>query len=143
MKAMYQLFNHKISRALRVALLITLAFSIAVVLQTRQAVAKDQDLQKLNRFVKSNNANTAAMQIFREGRDQIEAQNWQKAAEKFNDFISGYPKSKDLDAALYWYGYALQKQDRKQEAKDSLVRLMERFPNSSWRQEAQALLVVM
>ena len=56
------------------------------------------------------------MQIFREGRDFIEAQNWQRAAEKFNDFINGYPKDKDLDAALYWYGYALQKQDRKDEA---------------------------
>ncbi len=102
----------------------------------------NQDLNKLNRFVQGK-GNTASMQIFREGRDFIESQNWQRAAEKFNDFIKGYPKDRDLDAALYWYGYALQKQERKQEAKDSLVRLMERFPNSSWRQEAQALLVVM
>ena len=102
----------------------------------------NQDLGKLNRFVQ-NKGNTASMQIFRDGRDLIEAQNWQRAAEKFNDFIRGYPKDKDLDAALYWYGYALQKQDRKQEARDTLVRLMERFPNSNWRQEAQALLVVM
>ena len=102
----------------------------------------NQDLGKLNRFVQTK-GNTASMQVFREGRDFIEAQNWQRAAEKFNDFIKGYPKDKDLDAALYWYGYALQKQDRKLEAKDSLVRLMNRFPNSSWRQEAKALLVVM
>jgi HEAT repeat protein len=101
-----------------------------------------QDLGKLNRFVQTK-GNTASMQVFREGRDFIEAQNWQRAAEKFSDFIKGYPKDKDLDAALYWYAYALQKQDRKQEAKDSLVRLMERFPNSSWRQEAQGLLVLM
>jgi len=59
----------------------------------------DQDLGKLNRFVQ-NKGNTASMQIFREGRDFIEAQNWQRAAEKFNDFIKGYPKDKDLDAAL-------------------------------------------
>ena len=102
----------------------------------------NQDLGKLNRFVQTK-GNTASMQVFREGRDFIEAQNWQRAAEKFNDFIKGYPKDKDLDAALYWYGYALQKQDRKLEAKDSLVRLMNRFPNSSWRQEAKALLVSM
>ena len=74
----------------------------------------NQDLGKLNRFVQTK-GNTASMQVFREGRDFIEAQNWQRAAEKFNDFIKGYPKDKDLDAALYWYGYALQKQDRKQE----------------------------
>lgn len=102
----------------------------------------NQDLGKLNRFVQ-NKGNTASMQIFREGRDFIEAQNWQRAAEKFNDFIKGYPKDKDLDAALYWYGYALQKQDRKEEARAPLVLLINRFPNSSWRQEAQALLVVL
>ena len=51
--------------------------------------------------------------LFREGRDFIEAQNWQKAAEKFNDFITGYPKDKDLDAALYWYGYALRSRTEK------------------------------
>jgi HEAT repeat protein len=102
----------------------------------------DQDLGKLNRFVQ-NKGNTASMQIFREGRDFIEAQNWQRAAEKFNDFIKGYPKDKDLDAALYWYGYALQKQDRKEEARQPLVLLINRFPSSSWRQEAQALLVTL
>ena len=79
-----------------------------------------QDIVKLERFVQAK-GNTASMQIFREGRDFIEAQNWQKAAEKFNDFIKGYPKDKDLDAALYWYGYALQKQDRKEEAAVPLV----------------------
>lgn len=101
-----------------------------------------QDLVKLNRFVQTK-ANTASMQIFREGRDFIEAQNWQRAAEKFNDFITGYPKDRDLDAALYWYGYALQKQGRKDEAATALLTLVKRFPNSSWRQEAQALLVVL
>ena len=102
----------------------------------------DQDIAKLNRFVQAK-GNTASMQIFREGRDFIEAQNWQRAAEKFQDFIKGYPKDKDLDAALYWYGYALQKQDRKEEAAVPLRSLIQRFPNSTWRQEAQALLVVL
>jgi HEAT repeat protein len=102
----------------------------------------DQDIAKLNRFMQ-NKGNTASMQIFREGRDLIEAQNWQKAAEKFHDFITGYPKDKDLDAALYWYGYALQKQNRTDDASVPLLRLIDRFPNSSWRNDAQALLVSM
>ena len=101
-----------------------------------------QDLSKLNKFVQAK-GNTASMQTFREGRDFIEAQKWQQAADKFNDFIKGYPKDKDLDAALYWYGYALQKQNRNDEAATALIRLMDRFPNSSWRQEAKALLVVL
>ena len=106
------------------------------------AYGYDQDIAKLNRFMQ-NKSNTASMQIFREGRDFIEAQNWQRAAEKFNDFITGYPKDKDLDAALYWYGYALQKQNRTDDAATALLRLIRRFPNSNWRNDAQALLVVM
>src|ERR1041385_7803426 len=113
---------------------------LAVAILATSARAFNQDLAKLNRFVQTK-GNTAAMQIFREGRDFIEAQNWQKAAEKFNDFINGYPKDKDLDAALYWYGYALQKQCRNDDAAVPLLKLINRFPNSSWRQEAQALLV--
>ena len=107
-----------------------------------RAYGHDQDVAKLNRFMQGK-SNTASMQIFREGRDFIEAQNWQKAAEKFNDFITAYPKDKDLDAALYWYGYALQKQNRNEDASKPLLRLINRFPGSNWRNDAQALLVVM
>src|SRR5215207_7111939 len=110
---------------------------------TQRTYAYDQDIVKLNRFVQSTKGNTASMQIFREGRDFIEAQNWQRAAEKFDDFIKGYPKDKDLDAALYWYGYALEKQNRKEEAAVPLIRLINRFPSSNWRRDAQALLVVL
>jgi|ERR1051325_2196356 len=124
------------------ALLVVAAVVTAVSICAQRAYGYDQDIAKLNRFVQ-NKDNTASMQIFREGRDFIEAQNWQKAAEKFNDFITGYPKNKDLDAALYWYGYALQKQNRTDDAAVPLLRLINRFPNSSWRNDAQALLVVM
>lgn len=107
------------------------------------SVAYGQDIAKLEKFMQSAKANTASMQIFREGRDLIEAQNWQRAAEKFNEFIKGYPRDKDLDAALYWHGYALQKQGRTDEAAASLVRLINRYPNSNWRNDAQALLVTL
>lgn len=120
-----------------------LSFVIAVLVYTQRAQAIDQDIQRLNRFVQTNKMNTAPSQIFKEGRDFIEAQNWQKAAEKFNDFIKGYPKEKDLDAALYWYAYSLQKQGLKEAAATPLKRLIERFPGSSWRRDAEALLVVM
>ena len=123
--------------------LITLSVGLAVVVNARHAYGKDQEIQKLSRFVQGTKVNTAAMQIFREGRDFIEAQNWQKAAEKFRDFIAGYPKDKDLDAALYWYGYSLQKQGLKEDAQRPLIRLVEAYPNSTWRREADALLVVL
>lgn len=126
-----------------VVVLVMLGLSVADLINARRAYGKDQDLQKLSRFVQTTaRGNTAAMQIFREGRDFIEAQNWQKAAERFRDFITGYPKDKDLDAALYWYGYSLQKQGLKQDAEKPLIRLIENYPNSTWRREADALLVV-
>ena len=126
-----------------IAFLALVTLGLAIVLHTQKAYGYDQDIAKLNRFMQTTKVNTAAMQIFREGRDQIEAQNWQKAAEKFSDFIKGYPKDRDLDAALYWYGYALQKQGMKEDAAKPLVRLINSFPNSSWRREAEALLVVL
>src|ERR1044072_6251000 len=125
-----------------IALLVVAAAVAIFTICAQRTYGYDQDVAKLNRFMQ-NKGNTASMQIFREGRDFIEAQNWQQAAEKFNDFIKGYPKDKDLDAALYWYGYALQKQNRKEDARVPLVRLINRFPGSSWRQEAQALLVTL
>src|SRR5215813_5474488 len=129
---------------LRIGLvLLTIASVITIsAIYAQRSYGFDQDLGKLNRFMQ-NKGNTASMQIFREGRDFIEAQNWQRAAEKFHEFIMGYPKDKDLDAALYWYGYALQKQNRNDDAAVPLLRLINRFPNSNWRNDAQALLVVM
>lgn len=123
--------------------LVMLGVSLAAVINARRAYGRDQDLQKLSRFVQTTKVNTTAMQIFREGRDSIEAQDWQKAAERFRNFITLYPRDKDLDAALYWYGYSLQKQGLKEDAQKPLIRLVENHPNSSWRREADALLVVL
>src|ERR1043166_5968554 len=125
------------------ALFCCLSFLVAVLSYTQRTQAVDQEIQKLNRFVQANKMNAAAAQIFKEGRDFIEAQNWQRAAEKFNEFIKGYPKERDLDAALYWYAYSLQKQGQKEQAVTPLKRLIERFPGSSWRREAEALLALM
>lgn len=129
----------------RLALFLFLVLSAGAVatIYTRNVSGHNQDIAKLNRFVQSNKGNAASAQAFREGRDLIEAQNWQKAAEKFNDFIRIYPKDKDLDAALYWYGYALEKQGRKDDAAQPLKVLINRFPSSNWRRDASALLVAM
>jgi HEAT repeat protein len=119
------------------------ALSLVVLSYSRLAYGVDQDVLKLNRFVQTSKNAGPSMKMFREGRDLIEAQDWQKASEKFNAFISEYPKDKDLDAALYWYAYALQKQGRKDEAVEPLARLIKEFPGSSWRREAEAMLVVL
>lgn len=126
-----------------VAILIILSLAIAGIVQTRQAFGYDQDVQKLNRFVQTPRSNPAAMKTFREGRDLIEGEKWQQAAEKFNGFINEFPKDRDVDAALYWYAYALHKQGKREEAAAPLKRLIKNFPSSSWRREAESLLVVL
>ena len=75
--------------------------TIVFLLLALAGLAYSQDIAKLDRFVQATKANTASAQILRQGRDQIEAQNWQKAAEIFNEYITGFPKNKDVDAALY------------------------------------------
>ena len=123
------------------AVLTLLTFALAIGMRARLAYGSDQDVQRLNRFVQCSKSTGPSMKLFREGRDLIEAQNWPQAAEKFNNFISEFPRDRDLDAALYWYAYALQKQGKKDEAVAPLLRLIKEFPNSSWRREAEAMLV--
>src|SRR5678816_1400450 len=84
------------------SLLLLLGLSTQIVLHAQRVYKVDQDIAKLNRFVQSSRSNPAAMKMFKEGRDLIESQNWPGAAEKFNDYIKGFPKDRDLDAALYW-----------------------------------------
>ncbi len=123
--------------------LLVLSLCLVAVFRARLVDAKDQDIQKLNRFVQSTKGDTPAMRMFREGRDSIEGQNWQKASAIFHDFITNFPKDKDLDAALYWLGYSLQKQGKSADAAVPLERLIKEFPSSSWRREAEAMLVVL
>lgn len=142
MTAMLQALKRHQMR-LSLVVLVGIALIGAVSIRSRVAQGRDQDVQKLNRFVQTAKADTPAMKLFREGRDFIEAENWQKAAEKFNGLISDFPKDKEVDAALYWYAYALHKQDKKDAAAVPLLRLVKDFPHSSWRREAEAMLVVL
>src|ERR1051325_6999532 len=74
----------------------------------RTAQRLDPDLARLNRFVQA--GDSPAMQVFRQGRDLIEREDWAAAASKFEGYVAQYPKSKDADAALYWLAYARKKQ---------------------------------
>ncbi|HYP02194.1 MAG TPA: tetratricopeptide repeat protein, partial [Pyrinomonadaceae bacterium] len=124
-----------------VALMLAVAFAAAAsVLLSRASLASgaNQDLAKLNRFVQT--GNTPAMKLFREGRDLIENEAWAQAAEKFRGFINTYPRDNDVDAALYWYAYALKRQGNPREAAKALKRLIKDYQRSGWREEADAML---
>jgi HEAT repeat protein len=105
------------------------------------AGASYQELDKLNRFVQSSNAKDEAMKAFRQGRDQIEDENWTGAAATFISFVADYPKHKDVDAALYWTAFALKKQEKYAEADRQLERLIREHPRSHWLDDARAMRV--
>ncbi|HEV2802665.1 MAG TPA: HEAT repeat domain-containing protein [Pyrinomonadaceae bacterium] len=123
------------SAALAVALLVVAFVASSALLSAR---ADGQDLAKLNRFVQT--GNTPSMKLFRAGRDLIENEEWTKAAETFRSFINSYPRDADVDAALYWYAYALKRQGQTKEAAKALKRLIKEHSRSGWREEADAML---
>jgi HEAT repeat protein len=104
----------------------------------RTARPVDQDLKKFNQFVQT--SNTPAMRALREGRDLIDAEQWAKAAEKFAQFVNAYPKDRDVDVALYWLAYSLNKQGDPRGAAAQLQRLFKKHSQSAWADEARALL---
>jgi HEAT repeat protein len=139
MTAMMHLLNHRVARC---GLLLLLVCAIALsFIRPQSARADDPDIRKLNRFMQTSKTDTPAAKMFREGRDLIEAGNYREAAQKFSDFVNNYPKDRDVDAALYWLAYALNKQGNKDDARKVAARLLQDFPRSAWRQDASALLI--
>src|SRR5262245_54984589 len=82
----------------------------------------------------------AAEVMFRSGRDLITDQEWAKAQEKFSQFISAYPNDKNVDAALYWMAYAQNKQGKTELCRETLTQLLEKYQNTTWREDARLLL---
>jgi thioredoxin-like negative regulator of GroEL len=100
-----------------------------------------QDLEKLNRFVQTSGSTDAAMKIFTEGRDSIGEEAWAKAEKRFGDFLASNPKHKNVDAAHYWLAFALNKQKKYQQAYDHLELLIRDYPESTWVDDAKALII--
>src|SRR5262245_50498085 len=142
----YDIRNHQLRRLLLLGALVLLSAMVAGGLlgrSSRNAVAgaSAQELGKLNSFIQSSNAKDEAMKVFRQGRDQIEDENWNGAAATFISFVADYPKHKDVDAALYWTAFALKKQGKFAEADRQLERLIRERPRSKWLDDARAMRV--
>lgn len=99
----------------------------------------DQSRERLDQLAQAAAPSDAAAKTFREGRDLIGDEQWDKAAEKFNKVITQYPKSEYVDAALYWLAFTLKKQNKLQEADATLERLVKAFPKSTWANDARTL----
>jgi len=87
----------------------------------------------------SNDATT----VFRSARDLITDGNWALAQEKFDQYVTSFPNEKNLDAALYWLAYTQQKLAKYDQCRSTIERLLEKYPNSSWKDDARVLLAQM
>ena len=101
--------------------------------------AESQDQAASKRAAAQDRARDAAA-VFGSARDLITDGQWAKAQDKFSYYVSSYPNEKNLDAALYWMAYAQQKLAKYDECRTTILRLMEKYPASSWRDDARLLL---
>ena len=92
-----------------------------------------------NQLAQQSNSDAAAT-LFRSGRDLITDQEWAKAQEKFDQLVSAYPSDKNVDAALYWTAYAQNKLAQIDQCRQTLKRLLEKYPNTAWKEDAKVLL---
>lgn len=78
---------------------------------------------------------------FREGRDLLEREDWQRAAGKFERLVCDCPDRREVDAAFYWLAFAYKKLGRIVEMNNAIARLRKNFPSSSWVDDAMILQI--
>ncbi len=87
-----------------------------------------------------NRANDATV-VFRSARDLITDGEWARAQEKFNEYVTSYPNEKNIEAALYWLAYTQHKLGRYDQSRSTIDRLLQKYPDTSWKDDARVLLV--
>lgn len=118
--------------------LLLFACAVAVGLAPAASVAQGRG-DYASRLAQTSDPAGPEVRAFRDGREALADERWARAEERFSDFVNDYPKSKSLDAALYWLAFALQKQEKFDTADKVLLRLIQKFPASGWASDAQAL----
>jgi HEAT repeat protein len=81
-----------------------------------------------------------ATTVFHSARDLITDGDWAKAQEKFDQYVSQFPNEKNIDAALYWMAYAQQKLARYDQCRSTIDKLLQKYPNTNWKDDARTLL---
>src|SRR5712692_5792706 len=104
------------------------------------AAAQKLKSDKMNRFAPQGSKNDAANAKFQGGRDLISDEQYAKAIEKFNEYISTYSKEENIDAAMYWMAYSQVKLKEFDQAKDTIERLLKTYEKTKWKGDAQMLL---
>ncbi|HEX5834706.1 MAG TPA: HEAT repeat domain-containing protein [Pyrinomonadaceae bacterium] len=121
-------------------LLIVLAIATTVTAQQRRNFPPQRgNFQAQTASNRAAQAEAAA--LFRSARDMITDGEWAKAQQKFSEYVSSYPNEKNLDAALYWLAYSQHKLEKFDDCRKTIDQLLERFPQSNWRDDARVLMV--
>lgn len=76
-------------------------------------------------------------ELYDEGREALDEDHYEKAAQKFSQLVS--MNGPQTDAALYWKAYSENKLGKKDSALSSIAELKQRFPQSRWKKDAEAL----
>ena len=118
----------------RIILVVLLAASVAAGQQRPSSSSASS-----NRSTQQNEANA----VFRSARDLITDGEWAKAQEKFSEYVASFPNEKNLDAALYWLAYSQQKLAQYDQCRSTIDRLLEKYPNTTWKDDARLLLAQM
>src|ERR1051326_5597651 len=129
-----------ISKLLLITLSLVLAACTTALGQQRRNFQSQAESEKQAEGNRARAQQADAATVFSSARDLITDGQWAKAQEKFNDYLSSYPNEKNLDAALYWMAYAQQKLAKYDECRTTILRLIEKYPASSWRNDARLLL---
>ena len=84
-------------------------------------------------------ASVMALTPYEEGQKALRSQDWNVAAEAFQQSIKS--DKDNVDAAMYWRAHALYQANRSNEAMSQLKTLERNYPDSRWIKEAQALKI--
>lgn len=82
-----------------------------------------------------------ARAAYNDGQQAIAREDWAEANQRFRDAERMQAEAKEnADAALYWQAYALKQASRIDAARAAVDKLLRQYPNSSWADDARALV---
>ena len=81
-------------------------------------------------------AQDADRQFYRDGQAALDSLQWQKALDSFKKLSH---EGAELDGALYWKAFALDRMGQRKEALAALDELRTSYPGSGWLGDAQTL----
>src|SRR6266487_963438 len=131
------------SATARTVMVIALALVVIGVMSAFGRTAIAQQLSQrdvLARFAQAG-GNDAASLALKMGRDYLDDQQWLKAQQKFNEYVTSYPSDKNVDQGLYWLAYSQLKLEQYRDCQRTLTRLFARYPNSTWSRDGRSLWV--